>query len=73
MDSGRGLSLDLEGDELEYDQSCNSEPNLNSVGGGARTDEAPPPDVPRPYSSTAILDPSRRHQTEACSTGELVT
>ncbi len=62
VDSGRGLSLDLEGEE--YD-SCHSEPNLSVP----RTDEAP--DIPRPFSSTAVLDPSRHHQTETLSTGRV--
>ncbi len=67
MDSGRGLSLDLDAEDCD---SSLSEPNLVSVG-GARTDEIPP-DVPRPYSSTAILDRTRHHKAETHFTGEMI-
>lgn len=64
MDSGRGLSLDFDTDD--YDTL--SEPNLVGVG-GAQNDI--PSEIPRPYSSSAVLEHSEASQEpEAHSTGE---
>ena len=52
VDSGRGLSMDIDSEDYEVSRS---DPNLISMGRAtSRTDHAPD-NVPRPFSSTAVL------------------
>ena len=68
VDSGRGLSMDIDSEDYEVSRS---DPNLTSMGRASSRTDHTPDNMPRPFSSTAVLQRGQfQMESHSNSTGQ---